>query len=232
MSRTTETLSRIGLFRSLDPAKIELLDTQCSWRRATRNQWIMDYQDTTNDVFFIVSGTVRVKLQSAAGREVLLREINAGEFFGELAAIDNQPRSSGIVAVTDVVAARMPAKVFRATIHEHPDVCDQLLALLARQVRVLANRVNEFTTLDARHRIYAELLRLSRPEAANPKQAVVSPPPVHAEIAARVSSRREAVARELKALERSGLLERRRGALVLTDTEQLRQLIEAATEAD
>jgi CRP-like cAMP-binding protein len=117
-------------------------------------------------------------------------------------------------------------------VHEHPDVCDQLLALLARQVRVLANRVNEFTTLDARHRIYAELLRLSRPETANAKQAVVSPPPVHAEIAARVSSRREAVARELKALARSGLLERRRGALVLTDTEQLRQLIEEATEAD
>jgi CRP/FNR family transcriptional regulator, cyclic AMP receptor protein len=98
-------------------------------------------------------------------------------------------------------------------------------------VRILANRVNEFTTLDARHRIYAELLRLSRPEAANAKQAVVSPPPVHAEIAARVSSRREAVARELKALERAGLLERRRGALVLTDTQRLRQLIEAATES-
>jgi len=230
MSRKTETLAKIGLFRSLDAAEIEQLDTQCSWRRATRNQWIMDYQDTTNDVFFIVSGTVRVKLQSVAGREVLLREINAGEFFGELAAIDNQPRSSGIVAVTDVIVARMPASVFRAAVHAHSDVCDQLLALLARQVRVLANRVNEFTTLDARHRIYAELLRLSRPEAANAKQAVVSPPPVHAEIAARVSSRREAVARELTALERAGLLERRRGALVLTDTQRLRQLIEAATE--
>lgn len=232
MSRKTETLAKIGLFRSLDEAKIGLLDTRCSWRRATRNQWIMDYQDTTNDVFFIVSGTVRVKLQSVAGREVLLREINAGEFFGELAAIDNQPRSSGIVAVTDVIAARMPAPVFRETVHAHPDVCDQLLALLARQVRILANRVNEFTTLDARHRIYAELLRLSRPEAANPKHAVVSPPPVHAEIAARVSSRREAVAREFKALERAGLLERRRGALVLTDTGRLRQLIEQASEPD
>jgi hypothetical protein len=127
----------------------------------------MDYQDTTNDVFFIVSGTVRVKLQLVSGREVLLREINAGEFFGELAAIDNQPRSSGIVAVTDVIAARMPASVFRAAVHAHSDVCDQLLALLAREVRILANRVNEFTTLDARHRTYAVLLRLSRPEAAN-----------------------------------------------------------------
>ncbi len=232
MSRKTETLAKIGLFRSLDEPTIEALDTQCSWRRATRNQWIVDYQDTANDVFFIVSGTVRVKLQSVSGREVLLREINAGEFFGELAAIDGQPRSSGIIAVTDVIVARMSASVFRATVHAHPDVCDQLLALLAGQVRILANRVNEFTTLDARHRIYAELLRLARPEAGKAHQAIVSPPPAHAEIAARVSSRREAVARELKALERAGLIERRRGALVLTNTAQLRLLIAEASETD
>ena len=180
-------------------------------------------------MFFIVSGAVRVKLQSASGREVLLREINAGDFFGELAAIDNEPRSAGIIAVTDVTVARMPSSVFRTAVHSYPDVCDQLLALLASQIRMLANRVNEFTTLDARHRIYAELLRLSRPETGRPGQAVVSPPPSHAEIAAR-GIRREAVTRELKSLERAGLIERRRGAIVLTDTRRLRQLIEQASE--
>jgi CRP/FNR family cyclic AMP-dependent transcriptional regulator len=232
MTRQSETLSKIPLFRSLEATKIRDLDTQCSWRRVPRNEWILDYQDDTNDVFFIVSGTVRVKLQSVSGREVLLREINAGEFFGELAAIDGQPRSSGIVAVTDVTIARMPATVFRATVHANPDVCDQLLALLAGQIRILANRVNEFTTLDVRYRIHAELLRLSRPDDAKPQQAVISPPPAHAEIAARVSTRREAVARELKALERAGLMERRRGALVLTDSAKLRKMLDEASELD
>ena len=230
MNRRTETLARITLFRSLDPAKIELLDTQCTWHRAARNQWIIDYQDTSNDVFFVVSGTLRVKIQSVSGREVLLREINAGEFFGEIAAIDNQPRSSGILAITDVTFARMPASVFRTTVHEHSDVCDQLPEQLAGYVRTISNRVTEYTTLDARHRIYAELLRLSRPESAMPKRAVVSPPPVHADLAARVSIRRESVTRELKALERAGLIEKRRGALVLTDTEQLRKMIAEASE--
>src|SRR6516164_1770144 len=209
MRRKTETLATVGLFRSLDAANIDLLDTQCSWRPLSRNQSIVDYQDTSNDVFFIVSGAVRVKLQSASGREVLLREINAGDFFGELAAIDGEPRSAGIIAVTDVTVARMPASVFRTTVHSHPDVCDQLLALLAGQIRMLANRVNEFSTLDVRHRIHAELLRLSRPEPGDPARAVISPPPPHAEIAARVSTRREAVARELKALERDRMIERR-----------------------
>ena len=230
MNRKTETLAKIALFRSLPADKIALLDSQCSWTRVSHNQWILDYQETSTDVFFVVSGTVRVKIQSISGREVLLREINAGEFFGELAAIDNQPRSSGIVAVTDVTVARMPASVFRAAIHAYPTVCDQLLALLAWYVRTVSNRVNEYTTLDAKHRVYAELLRLSRPEPANPKHAVVSPPPVHADLAARVSIRRESVTRELKALERAGLIERRRGALVLTDAARLRQMIDEAFE--
>jgi CRP/FNR family cyclic AMP-dependent transcriptional regulator len=151
------------------------LPPKAPWSKVSRNQWILDYQETSTDVFCIVSGTVRVKIQSISGREVLLREINAGDYFGELAAIDNQPRSSGILAVTDVTVARMPASVFRAAIHAFPDVCDQLLAQLAAYVRAVSNRVNEYTTLDAKHRIYAELLRLSRPESANPKHAVVSP---------------------------------------------------------
>lgn len=182
-------------------------------------------------MFFVVTGSVRVMIQSA-GREVLLRQIEAGEYFGELAAIDGQPRSSGIVAVTDVIIARMPASAFRAAVHAHTDVCDQLLALLAGQIRVLANRVNEFSTLDVRHRIVAELLRLGRPDAGKPGRATISPPPLHAEIAARVSTRREAVARELKALERAGLIERRRGAIALTDTDKLQKLVDAAAEED
>ena len=223
-----ETLARIPLFRSLPATAVDRLDRQCAWKRAAAGQWLLDYQDASDDVFFVVAGAVRVIIQSG-GREVLLREIKAGEFFGELAAIDHQPRSSGIVAVLDVTIGRMPASVFRAAVHEHADVCDQLLALLAGQIRMLANRVHEFATLDVPHRIAAELLRLSRPDK-EPGRAIVSPPPIHTEIAARVSTRREAVARQLNALERAGLIERRRGAIVLTDVDRLRRQVDEAAD--
>jgi CRP/FNR family cyclic AMP-dependent transcriptional regulator len=232
MNRRSETLAKMPLFRSLEASKIALLDTQCIWLRAARKEWLIDYRDESDDVFFIERGTARVMLLAISGREVLLREINAGDYFGELAAIDHEPRSAGIVAMTDVVYARMPASAFRSVIHSNPDIADQLLIFLARQVRTLTNRVNEFTTLDIRYRICAELLRLSRLNASKPNSAIISPPPVHAEIAARVSTRRESVARELKALERTGLIERRRGALVLTDVEKLVAMIQQASEGE
>jgi CRP-like cAMP-binding protein len=81
-----ETLAKIPLFRTLAAPAIIRLDRQCAWKRAAAGQWLLGYQDASDDVFFVVAGAVRVIIQSG-GREVLLREIKAGEFFGELAAI-------------------------------------------------------------------------------------------------------------------------------------------------
>jgi hypothetical protein len=57
---------------------------------------------------------------------------------------------------------------------------------------------------------------------------LVSPPPVHSDIAARVSTRREMVARELKSLERAGLLTKRRGAFVITNVPVLIERVQGA----
>ena len=224
MSRTPETLARIPMFRSLGEDAALRLDAGCIWRRARAKEWVLDYQSDGTDLFFVLSGHVRVVI-TAAGREVILRDIRDGEFFGELAAIDQQPRSAGILAITDTTVARMPAGLFRRVVHEHPDVCDQLLQALVAQIRTLANRANEQSSLSTSQRLYAELLRLARMPAGSGGTPVVSPPPTHAELAARVSSHREAITRELNALERGGLIERRRGAIVLLDAGRLQAMV-------
>ncbi len=225
MIRKFETLARIPLFRSLDRAEIQRLDTQGVWRRAAAGDGVLEVGDGGADLYFVARGKLRVKIQAISGKESILRDLGDGEFFGELAAIDRRPRSASIVALTDAIVAKMAAQVFMDVVHRHAEVCDALLTLLAGQIRMLAHRVDEYSTLDVRGRIHAELLRLSRPDAAN---AVISPPPTHAEIAARVSCRREAVTRELNALARQGLLARRRGAIVLTDPEALARGVEEA----
>jgi CRP-like cAMP-binding protein len=225
MTLPAATLRQVRLFRRLTDEEIRRLDSRCLWRRYGAKDQVLGHGDDGTDVYFVVSGQVRAVIGGNGGREIILGDIAAGEFFGELAAIDGQPRSASIVAVTGATLARMPAAVFREAVHQHADVCSQVLALLAARIRLLDTRVSEFTTLDVRHRVFAELLRLSRPDGGEPGRAVVSPPPFHAEIAARISARREAVTRELKALEGAGLLQRRRGAIVLTDVPALVALI-------
>jgi CRP/FNR family cyclic AMP-dependent transcriptional regulator len=230
MKRPPETLAAIPLFNALAAPAVAALDARCAWRRYDAGQWIIDFEEEGTDVFFVASGLVRVKIRAISGREIILRDIGAGGFFGEMAAIDGKPRSAGILAVTGATVARMPAPCFREAIHRHPTVCDQVLGLLVGEVRKLATRVNEFNSLDVRHRIYSELLRMARPDERAPNRVIISPPPPHADLAARVSSRREAISRELSALEREGLLEKRRGALVILDAARLRQRIREAAE--
>jgi CRP/FNR family transcriptional regulator, cyclic AMP receptor protein len=227
----SQTLARIPLFKSLSDEAIRRLDTQCVWRRAKAKDFILHYRDGGSDLYFVVQGHVRVLIQAISGRQSVLRDIRSGEYFGELAAIDGLPRSAAIVAITDSIIAKMPAGVFREAVHNHSDVCDQLLQLLAAQVRALANRVNEYSTLDVRRRIYAELLRLCRPaKKGGAVETLISPPPTHAELAARVSSQREGVTRELNKMEAAGLLRRRRGALVIVDAARLAKLIDDEDE--
>jgi CRP/FNR family transcriptional regulator, cyclic AMP receptor protein len=107
MIQKTETLARIPLFRSLSVDAIEQLDRQCAWRRWAARKWVLDYKDESTDVYFVVRGHVRVLIQATSGKESILRDIQDGEFFGELAAIDGQPRSAAIVAVTDSILAKM-----------------------------------------------------------------------------------------------------------------------------
>lgn len=217
MARDPQSLRYIRLFRRLSDEEIRRLDAQCLWRRYEAKQEIVGHGEPGTDVYFVASGMLRALIRTDGVRDVILGDIGGGEFFGELAAIDSQPRSASVVALTSATLARMSSVLFRAVVQEHVDVCGQLLALLAARVRALDKRVSELATLDVRHRLFAELLRISRPDGMAPGRALVSPPPYHAEIAARISARREAVTRELRALESAGLVERRRGALVLTD---------------
>jgi CRP/FNR family transcriptional regulator, cyclic AMP receptor protein len=222
MTQPAETLRRVPFFRSLTEEEVRTLDRQCFWRRYGAKQQILRRGEGGTDVFFVIGGTVRALIRAGAGgREVILGDVSAGDFFGELAAIDGQPRSASIVAIAPATVARMPARVFRAAMHRHPDCCDQLLGVMAARLRTLDRRVNELSSLNIRHRVLAELLRLSRPDRTDRRRAIVSPPPFHAEIAGRVLARREAVTRELKLLEDSGQLQRRRGAFVLTDVQAM-----------
>ena len=220
------TLVHIPMFQSLKRADVEALDTRCNWRRVAAKEWVIDYQDDGIDVFFVVAGAVRVLIYAKSGREVILADLEAGGFFGEMAPIDGHPRSASVLAVADAVVATMPGTVFLEVLNTYPAVSMFVLKLLAARVDELDNRVLEFATLDVWHRVACELLRLARPDPNDSRRGVLSPAPTQAEIAARVSTSREAVVREMKNLEREGFLQRQRDEVILTDIPRLVQRLE------
>ena len=210
-------MARLAGVSFLKDATIDLagFETRCRWRRFDTDEILVDFDDVSTDVYFLTSGDVRILIRTQAGKEVILGEMRGGQMFGELAAIDGIARSANVTALTRGEVCVMPAAVFREIVFADPAISERLLRLLARRVRELNSRLMEQAVLDLRHRLYSELLRLSVPRAGAAGERVVTPPPYHHVLAARIGCRREQVTREFTTMTSEKLIERTRGALVI-----------------
>ncbi|GGC69185.1 cAMP-activated global transcriptional regulator CRP [Chelatococcus reniformis] len=225
------SLVRVPFFKD---AGIDLtpFEQRCHWRKFDVDEILVDFEDTSTDVFFIVGGDVRILIRTQAGKEIILGEMRGGQFFGELAAIDGVGRSANVTALTRGEACIVPAHVFREMIYAAPPLAERIMRLLAGRVRELNARLMEHSVLDLRHRLYSELLRLSLPRAGHGNERVVTPPPYHHVLAARIGCRREQVTREFTTMSQEGLVERTRGALVLKSPHILEARVAEALRED
>lgn len=206
-------------------AALEDLARQCRWRRFQTGQRIISRKAPDQDVYLIVSGQVSVTAYSATGRQVTYRDIAAGDWFGDFAAIDGLSRSADVVALQDTLLASMSPTAFRRLLHEHPAVCDRMLQRLVALVRELTERVFDLSTLGVQNRVHAELLRLARQAGVRNNVARIDPAPKHADIAGQVSTYREQVTRELSAILKLGLVQRAGSALVIPDVARLERIV-------
>jgi CRP-like cAMP-binding protein len=230
--RPMQTLGRVPFFKDIKDIEFDRFDRRCAWRRYDDGEVVVDYEDESSDVYFIIAGEVRILIRTAAGKEIILAEMRAGQFFGELSAIDGTKRSANVTALTKSELCIMPAAVFREIIFASPLSCDRILRLLTGRVRELNARLAEHSIFDLKHRLYSELLRMSNPRLGKPNEKTVTPPPFHHVLAARIGCRREQVTRELSAMTHDGLIEKTRGALVLLKPHVLEARLAEAMRED
>jgi CRP/FNR family cyclic AMP-dependent transcriptional regulator len=219
------SVESVAIFRGLSPHALERVKQACTCRRYAPHELVIDHMDTSDDVFFLLTGNARVTICSADGKAVSFRELGPGGMFGEYAAIDARPRSANVEARTSCLVVSMPGAAFRHLLETEPTLEKALLEHFVAEIRELTTRVYEFSTLAVRYRIQAELLRLARLATPEGRIARIVPAPTHAEIASRTSTHREAVTRELNRLAKIGILEQRSRELWITDVERLAGLV-------
>jgi CRP-like cAMP-binding protein len=222
------SLESVALFRDLPPQILSRIKSRCLCRYYGPEESIVGHLDTSDDVYFLLTGAARVTIRALDGKAVTFRELTAGGMFGEYAAIDGRPRSATVEARTDCLVASIPAVAFRELLETEPRVAKKLLEHFVSEIRELTTRVFEFSTLAVRYRIQAEVLRLAGAPTSQSKTASIDPAPTHAEIASRTSTHREAVTRELNRLTKMGILEQRSRVLWIKDLARLEALVQDA----
>lgn len=221
------TLKGVALFDCLDDAERQRLEGYCQWRVYRPGQPVIESGSDGKEVMFVVRGAVNIINFSSTRREVAFATAREGDYFGELAAIDQLPRSASAVAVEESFLAALPSDVFVDLLKRRVEVTFRVLQGLAHMVRTSDVRIMELSTLPATQRVYSELLRMAVPDAAVPSLWVVRPLPPLREIASRVSTTRETVARSLSQLYPTGLLRRKGRNLYLMDRRRVEEIANA-----
>ena len=107
-----KTLAGITLLEGQSESVVKRLEDICRWYSYSEGETVIDQSDTGSDVFFIVKGRVRAVDYSTEDHEVAFADIGASEHFGELSAIDGEPRSTMVYALEDSVLAMVSSDVF------------------------------------------------------------------------------------------------------------------------
>ena len=220
------SLASIDLLAELGPPERNSIEQNCRWRRCDPHEQIIDRQSETSDVCFVVEGNVRVVNYSLSGREITLDDLDAGAYFGELAALDGRPRSASVMALTNTLIASLAPNRFLEVLAEHPEIALKFMTHLAHVVRNATDRIMDLSTLAANNRVQADLLRQARINMSDGGMAVIKPIPGHADIASRVSTTRETVARVLSDLAREGIVRRTKDSLVIANVDRLTHIVE------
>lgn len=146
-------LDRVDLFEGLTDEHAELLMERSRVRTFAANTIVVSEGDEGNSLFVVQSGALKAFLTDNAGREVTLSLLDPGDYFGELALLDEAPRSASVAAVTKSEVLQIPRSAFLALIEVHPACMQMVVRNLVGRIRTLTESVRSLALVDVFGRI-------------------------------------------------------------------------------
>ncbi len=219
-----ELLAEVPLFAGLTPEEMRSLGALLRRRRYATGEVIFHEGDAGTDLYIIENGEVKIVLGSAEGQEVVLGLLGRGDFFGELALLDGEPRSANAVAREACDLLLLGRQDFLQFLVDEPQVAVTLLAVLSGRLRQTDQIVHDAAFLDVRARLVKVLLNLAQTRGqASARGIVITSRLTQADLANMVGATRESINKWLRFYERQGLVHHYRGRLTLVDLRRLRE---------
>lgn len=136
-----DILARVDLFSTLSKKELQTLAKSSQERSYSAGKTLFSQGDTGVGLYIIKSGKVRIVQAGNPDRaEEELAIVGPGDVLGEMALLDDLPRSATVVAVEDVTALLLPVWEFRGVLQNHPDIAVKMLAVLSRRLRKAEKR--------------------------------------------------------------------------------------------
>jgi CRP-like cAMP-binding protein len=217
-------------FADLEP---DAFDQLCRYAKHTtlkRGATIASKGDPGTSLFAVISGTVKISVSSPDGRNAILNLIGPGEIFGEVAVLDNQPRSADVIANTNCELFIIDRRDFIPFLRSQPALAMKFIELLCTRLRWTSDQVEQVILQDLPGRLASALLRLTeRHKAAQGGRTIAI---TQQEISEMVGMTRESINKQLRAWAARDWVRLEHGAIVVLRPEPLQTLVEAGSADD
>lgn len=212
-------LQKVPLFRSLPEGELAAFAELLRERAYPRGSVILFEDDPGDALYLVGTGQVKVVLIGEDGREVILSVLGEGSFFGEMALLDDEPRSAHVIAMEDASVLALRREDFQARLRSSPEVAIALLRELSGRLRRADEKIGGLVLLDVNGRVAELMLRLAEEEGGDRITRKLT----HHTIAQMIGSSRETVSRTMRDFAERGLLQVTRKEITIADRGALMQ---------
>ena len=196
-------IENISIFAGLAPADRELIEQRVVKRSFPKHTIILSEGDSSDSLYLILDGKVKVFLNDENGKEAIINYQEAGEYFGELSLIDESTRSASIMTTEKSTLAVITKQAFHQIMRDNPAIAIHLLKDLVQRVRTLTDEVKSLALSDVYGRLSKTLLGMAEERAG---EWVIDEPFTQQELANRIGASREMVCRIIKDLVKGGYM--------------------------
>lgn len=207
-------LRNVPLFSALPENQLALLVKEVSRKSYPRGSAIIAAGDTTDSLYVVISGRLKVMISDDEGREVILAILGPNEFFGEMGLIDDHPRSASVVAIEPCEVLALLKRDFKKCLEENFEMAMTVMRNLVKRLREADQKIGSLALMDVYGRVARLLLEVAETIDG---QKVVTKKLAKQDIAKMIGASREMVSRVMKDLQAAGAIEVRAGSIFLKD---------------
>ena len=198
-------LRSVPLFSGLTDDMLSAVSQVCSVASFERNSVIFEERDDGTSLFIMLSGMVKVSLVRGDGKEAILALLKPGEFFGEMALLDNRPRSASVIAMKPTTVVMLARDDFMGLIKERPQIMKNMIHAVAGRLRKANQKIANLAFLDAIGRVSDAICQIAEDSGEEVDEGILVRNRIsHEQLGNIAATTRETVTHCLATLEKRG----------------------------
>ncbi len=220
MDSAVQLLKKFPFFYTVSDVLLEKVGATGIQKSYAKDECIFNEGEKPKAMGLIIEGRIKVVKHSPEGKDVIVRVIDKGQIFGEVAVFDNKPYPASAIAMVDTKAFVIERYKLIELLNREPQIALDIISDLGRKLRDMLDTVRNIATEHVDKRIIFTLLKMYE-ASGNPVLKIK-----RQDIAEMCGTTVETTIRITRELEKDSLISTERGEITLLNTAALSQKLQ------